>query len=198
MPITSAKEFIDPPGLGEGQGPVWSCLTAQPKREHLAASGLRARLPGGEVFCPRISFVKKTARGKVRFLEALFPGYLFVFSPIEDTRRLMDSVPGVRRVVRVGDRYATVPGSVIAGLKDRFPDGIFREPDPDFQNGAMVSILCGPFANLQAVVSSRIPGTKRVAVLLEMLGRDISVNLPEEELLPCDYRPRRAMEAGVS
>ena len=198
MPITSVQEFSDPSGFEEGQAPVWICLTTQPKREHIAAAGIRARLPEGEVFCPRLSFIKKTVRGKVRFLEALFPGYLFVFSPLNTTRRLMESVPGVRGVVRVGGQYATVPAEVIDALKARFPDGILYEPDPDFASGATVSILSGPFANLQAVVSSRIPGTKRVAVLFEILGREVRLNLSEEELLPSDYRPRRCMEAERS
>ena len=53
----------------------WRCLRGKPKREHLAAQHLR--LAGFEAFCPRIRHQRRTVRGKVWFVEALFPGYLF-------------------------------------------------------------------------------------------------------------------------
>lgn len=139
-----------------------------------------------------------TARGKVRFLEALFPGYLFVLSPLVSTRRLMDSVPGVRGVVKIGGKYATVPTCIIKELKNRFPQEIFYEPDPELMEGVEVSILQGPFSNLNAVISSRIPGSKRVAVLLEILGREVNVSMSEDDILPSGYQPRQNVEKESS
>ncbi len=193
--------FPEPPGptsepsfaTGMAEGSVWSCLTTQPRREHIAAAGLRKRMKEAEVFCPRLSFVKKTRRGKVRFVEALFPGYLFVSSPLENTRRLMESVPGVRGVVRLGGSCVTVPPKVIEELQARFPEGLLYEPDPELCPGTEVAILEGPFSSLHGVVSSRIPGTRRIAVLLDMLGRELSIQLPEEALLPASYKPRGAI-----
>src|SRR6266566_5595998 len=56
--------------------PIWFCLKAQPKREHLAAIALRRQF-GIECFSPRLRFRKMTNRGPVWFVEAMFPGYLF-------------------------------------------------------------------------------------------------------------------------
>ena len=54
----------------------WFCLRTQTKREHIAAAIL-SRMSALEVFCPRISQVKRTRTGKKRFVEAMFPGYIF-------------------------------------------------------------------------------------------------------------------------
>ena len=56
--------------------PVWFCLKAQPKREHMAAIALRHQFRI-ECFSPRLRFRKMTHRGPVWFVEAMFPGYLF-------------------------------------------------------------------------------------------------------------------------
>ena len=53
---------------------AWFCLRAQPKHEHIAAQHLK-KLPGVEVFCPRVRFQRATRRGKVWFTEAMFPNY---------------------------------------------------------------------------------------------------------------------------
>ena len=56
--------------------PLWFCLRAQPKREHLAALGLRRQL-NVPCYAPRLRFRKMTRRGAVWFVEAMFPAYSF-------------------------------------------------------------------------------------------------------------------------
>ena len=79
--------------------PGWYCVQAQPKREHVAARLLRLQA-GLQTFCPRLAFHKHTARGKVRFVEALFPGYLFVYSDdLAEVYRQLKATKGVRDLV---------------------------------------------------------------------------------------------------
>jgi transcription antitermination factor NusG len=47
-----------------------------------------------------------------------------------------------------------------------------------FVPGDAVQIQSGPFEGLGAVVTRVIPGSERVRVLLELLGRQTSVELP--------------------
>src|SRR5258708_9094266 len=62
--------------LASSNMPIWFCLRTQPKHEHIAAAALRHRLEI-RCFAPRVRFPKATRRGKVWFVEAMFPGYLF-------------------------------------------------------------------------------------------------------------------------
>src|SRR3984893_13287014 len=62
--------------LASSNMPIWFCLRTQPKHEHIAAAALRHRLEI-RCFAPRVRFPKATRRGRVWFVEAMFPGYLF-------------------------------------------------------------------------------------------------------------------------
>src|SRR4029077_15110962 len=62
--------------LALSQHSMWFCLRAHPKREHIAAVGLRRQFGIG-CFSPRVRFRKATRRGAVWFVEPMFPGYLF-------------------------------------------------------------------------------------------------------------------------
>ena len=54
---------------------AWYCLRTQTKREHLAAASLW-EIGGIEVLSPRLRYKKVTRRGKVWWVEPLFPGQL--------------------------------------------------------------------------------------------------------------------------
>jgi transcriptional antiterminator RfaH len=96
--------------------PVWFCLRAEPKREHLAGIALR-RLFGIECVSPRLRFRKLTQRGPVWFVEAMFPGYLFARFSYPTQRRAVESSHGIRGIVRFGDRLATLPDDTVIALQ---------------------------------------------------------------------------------
>jgi len=77
--------------------PVWFCLKAQPKREHLAAIALRRQF-GIECFSPRLRFRKMTNRGPVWFVEAMFPGYLFTKFVYSKQHRAVEASHGIRGI----------------------------------------------------------------------------------------------------
>ena len=72
----------------ELSGAFWYCARTQPKHEHIAAAGVARKLDL-EVFHPRLRIEKATRRGVVRFVEPLFPCYIFVRC---ETRHLKPSV----------------------------------------------------------------------------------------------------------
>jgi len=77
--------------------PVWFCLKAQPKREHLAAIALRRQF-GIECFSPRLRFRKMTNRGPVWFVEAMFPGYVFTKFVYSKQHRAVEASHGIRGI----------------------------------------------------------------------------------------------------
>jgi len=127
-----------------------------------------------EVFCPRVSLVRKTRTGKKRFVEAMFPSYIFAkFCYAEQCRQVMHS-QGVIRIVQNGDRRV-VPEAVIAELKSSLPDDVIEVPDPSIEPGAEVEVLTGSLKGLNGRVVAQLPAKNRVELLLDFLGREITV-----------------------
>ncbi len=177
----------------EGEGPLWYCLRSRTKQEHIAAMHIRARV-GVEVFAPRITFSKKTRRGKVRFTEALFPGYLFCQCKIDEHLRHLLSIQGIIGVVRYGQRFPPVPSGFIEDLRSRVPDdGNLQKPDPVIEAGKEVTLVEGPFKDLQAVVTKVLGARERVRILLEFLGRQAEIEVPISSVFREDVAPDKQL-----
>ena len=152
----------------------WYCLRTQTKREHIAAKIL-SKIDSVVSFCPRISQVRKTTNGKKRFTEAMFPGYIFAkFSMLENYRRVIHS-QGVSKLVELGQRKV-VPACIIEDLIASIPDaGIIEAPDLSIEPGAKVEFVSGTLRGLKGEVIAQLPSTERIQILLEFLGREITV-----------------------
>ena len=151
------------------------------KREHIAATVL-SKIDNVEVYCPRISQIKKTRAGKKRFVEALFPGYIFArFSLREQYRQVIHS-QGVTRLVKQGERVA-VPEHVVLDLKASLPDDIIEVPDPSLEPGARVQFVAGSLQGINGKVLAHLPAQNRVQILLELLGREITVAVSGDDIL---------------
>ncbi|MDP0499565.1 MAG: transcription termination/antitermination NusG family protein [Verrucomicrobiota bacterium JB022] len=163
--------------------PGWYVVQAQPKREHLAAQLLRLQA-GVPTFCPRLAYLKHTARGKVRFVEALFPGYLFVWiERMPEVYRQLKAIKGVRDLVAYGDAVPRMPEHVIKQLQAQIQGDQPAEMDePVLVAGERVIVLDGPFKGFEAVVNSVLPAQERVAVLLDFLGQPQTIEFARDDL----------------
>jgi transcriptional antiterminator RfaH len=161
---------------------AWFCLKVQPKREHLAATGLRREL-GIACFSPRLRFRKMTRRGTVWFVEAMFPAYLFAhFVYAEHHRRILHS-PSIRGIVQFGEQVATVAAEAIASMQHYTGEEEIVTVDPEIEVGQTVQIAEGPFQGLHALVTRILPAKERIRVLLEFLGRSVETELPAPVVL---------------
>ena len=159
----------------------WFCLRTQTKREHIAAAIL-SKIDSVEVFCPRISQIKKTRTGKKRFVEAMFPGYIFAkFSLIDNYRRVIHT-QGVCGLVGQGNRRA-LPEHLINQLRASIPEGIIETPDPSIEPGAQVEFVSGSLIGLNGKVIAQLPASNRIQVLLEFLGNEITVAVNADDIL---------------
>jgi transcriptional antiterminator RfaH len=163
------------------QHPEWHCLRTQTKREHIAAAILD-RLESVEVFCPRISQVKKTRTGKKRFVEAMFPGYIFAkFDFHRDSRQVVHSL-GITKMVKLGDRRV-IADAIVENLKASLPDDIIEAPDLSLEPGAEIEVITGSLKGLNGKVLAQLPAQNRIQVLLEFLGREITVTVNPDDIL---------------
>ena len=168
--------------LALADDPVWFCMRAEPKREHLAATALRRRF-GIECLSPRLRFRKLTQRGPVWFVEAMFPGYLFAKFVYSTQHRAVESSHGIRGIVRFGDRLATLPEHTIMAIQSKAGAEEVVTVDSSVKVGQPVHIVDGPFQGLEVVVTQVLPAKERIRVLLEFLGRSLEMEVPAEKVL---------------
>ena len=161
---------------------AWFCLRTQLKHEHIAARHLR-QMEDVEVFLPRIRFRRKTRQGVVWVTEALFPNYLFAQFDWSTSLRRVHHAPGVSHVIHFGNRWPTIPDAVVEELQQTFGQEELHVLSGQPEIGEPVQIVGGAFHGLLAVVSQVMPARNRVAVLLEFLGRQTTVELPLDQVL---------------
>jgi transcriptional antiterminator RfaH len=158
----------------------WRCIRGKPKCEHLAANHLRAA--EFEAFCPRIRHQRQTKRGKVWFVEALFPGYLFAkFAPLN--LRQVAATPFVSQVMTFMEDYGAVPEHVIAELRTALDEQETVTVNVAIKPGDTVDIVEGPMRGQAVTVTRVLPGAERVRVLLEFLGSHQEVEVSILSLL---------------
>lgn len=167
--------------------PLWFCLRTQPKHEHIAAAGLRRQL-NITCFAPRVRFPKATRRGRVWFIEAMFPGYLFARFAYPLLHRRVEHSPGIRGIVHFGDYVATLDPQIIAALQERTGSEEIVTLDPEIKVGQSVRIAEGPFQGLEVVVTRLMPARERVKVLLDFLGRPVETEISTPKILPVSAR----------
>lgn len=149
----------------------WIVVQIAARREHHVRLWLmRARF---ETYYPLIRYRHRVT--------GLYPTYLFVrlvggqFYPIAKT-------PHVIRIIMSGDRPAPLPDSVVTDLKRRERDGYVRLPRaPRLRPGQEVRIVGGSFEGRLGLYQGQ-SGRDRERVLLEFLGRQVSVDLPARDL----------------
>lgn len=163
---------------------AWYCARTQTKREHIAAEHLR-ELEGVEVFCPRIRYRKATRRGKIWWMEPLFPGYLLVRFSLAEMERAVTYSQGIRGLVKFGNSSPPVPDSLVESLRDevrlRAAGASAVEEvltvSPVIEVGEEVEIAHGPFQGMRGAVVSVASATERVKILLEFLGQEQPVDV---------------------
>jgi transcriptional antiterminator RfaH len=179
LTVAENKNPAQPPDTAGDM--AWFCLRSQPKHEHIAAAHLRNT--GVETFLPRVRFKRATRQGIVWVTEALFPNYLFARFDWRASLREVQSVHGVCEVVHFGERWPTIPGPIIGQLREAIGADELRVIPARLKPGDEVLIVRGALHGLNAVVSRVIPARERVAVLLDFLGRQTTIELPEDSVI---------------
>jgi transcriptional antiterminator RfaH len=158
---------------------AWFVVHTQPMAERRAAANLLRQ--GFKTYLPLYRSRRSHAR-KVDFVERpLFPRYLFVaLDVMRDRWRPILSTFGVSNLVRVGDAPAPVPEGVVDALRAHDEARAFDQsldPARGLRVGAAVRVLAGPFTDLVGKFHA-LADAERVVVLLDLLGREVRVHVP--------------------
>ena len=177
---------MEPPAAAVSPSPgdslAWYCLRSQPKHEHIAAIHLR-KYSAVEVFSPRIRFQRPRLKGKAWMTEALFPGYLFARFDLAERWREIQYSHAVRGILRFGEKYAMVPAGMISQLRELMGPEELSVIEPALEEGHPVVVSEGAFLGLQTVITSYLPAKDRVKVLMNLMGREMEVELPVSSVI---------------
>lgn len=200
VPLTKLAPLARPP-VAEPRPPVlqplldacglgWFCLRAAGRREHLAALNLSSR-NAIEAFAPRIRVRREVRRGGVRTVtEALFPGYLFArFDYPAQVRRVMGTTD-VLGLVAFGGPPPRLDDTTIDQLRRHATPADTAPLSPVFEEGSWVRIAAGCLRGTEGRVQEPASGHGRVCVLLCLLGHDVEVSLPGDQLINRTGLPR--------
>lgn len=156
----------------------WYALRSKPRKEEVLWRQVLAR--GFQVFFPRLRVFPVNPRAKK--VKPYFPGYMFVHVDLEDVGlSTFQWMPYAVGLVSFDGEPAIVPENLIHALRKRLEEiaAAGGELFDGLRPGDPVMIRNGPFAGYEAIFDSRIPGSERVRVLIQMLSdqRRIPVEL---------------------
>ena len=107
----------------------------------------------------------------------LFPNYLFVSLDMSrDPWRSVNGTCGVIRLIMQGETPESVPHGVVEALQARMGESGAIDWTPSFKIGQSVRITDGPYADFIGTLE-HLDSAGRVRVLLDLLGRSVSVAL---------------------
>lgn len=166
---TFSTGCVAPPGA------KWVLVKTKPRQERVVVHNLIGR--DVEPYCPlyqQPAWHLRAPRGPV----PLFPGYVFARWQGEAVPSAVRFCPGVRYAVRFGGFLARVDTQLIEGLRIREGERGFVLPDSDFDKGSAVRIMTGPLKGIEGVFEGYVNGWERARVLVEILRRRSSVEIP--------------------
>ena len=114
--------------------------------------------------------------------EPFFPRYLFIrLNQETDNWRPISSTIGVSHIVRFGGVPAAVPKDLIECLQSHEDSEGVQPATQKLNQGDKVTIIDGPFAGMEGVYQ-QLKGSERVAVLLDIVGKNTQVTLSMHDL----------------
>ncbi len=133
-----------------------------------------------EIFLPWLRDRRRIGSKYQWVLVPLFPGYLFCRLDIVVSGKAARYSPGVKDFLKFGNEITEISNDIIVALQERCPRGVAAIDPVSLTAGDCIRINEGPFAGLEAIFEKKMKGSERVAVLLEILGRQTRLVLPSE------------------
>jgi transcriptional antiterminator RfaH len=156
----------------------WYVLQSKPQKEKMLFEQLRLR----EIEAYYPSLRVKPVNPRSRKYVSYFPGYLFVRVDLDHVGiSSLQWVPGAIGLVNFGGEPAPIAEHILQAIRLKIEKNIADEFYffKGLKQGDPVSISEGPFAGYKAIFDTRLSGSQRVQVLLEVLrDQQLRVELP--------------------
>lgn len=174
-------ECRNPPVLESTKAPQpWYVVHCKPKFEQIALANLARQ--GFVCYLPMLKVYSPRKASQVRH-EVMFPRYLFCQpSTPELSIAPIRSTLGVLTLVRFGSQPAVLDADIIAQIRQLEQHEQTRDAGDlsGLQRGDAIRVVSGPLASLEGLIHQ--VSDQRIAVLLELLGKPIKINLKLSEI----------------
>ncbi len=175
--VVEARDGID------ASDAKWFAVQTKPRAEQKAISFLS--LKAIPTFLPRLLVHRRHGSRRWQVLEPLFPSYVFAqFAPDPPLIDKVRWTPGVKKVLGDEEAPIPVPEEAILLLQERVGERGFIVPGLTVYPGIRVRFKNGPLAHLEGIVERSLSRADRVRVLLDLLGRQVPVEVDESGLEP--------------
>jgi len=154
----------------------WYALRCKPRKEDVVWRQVQNQ--GIVSYYPRLKVIPVNPRSRKQ--KPYFPGYLFVQVDLDQIgNSTFQWMPHTLGLVSFGGEPAVVPENLLHEIRIRVDqiNAAGGEIFEDLRTGDTVKISEGPFSGYQAIFDTRLPGSVRVRVLLELLGSHRQVPL---------------------
>ena len=159
----------------------WYLAYTKPRQEQVAS--LNLEFQKFEVYLPLYKKFKKTEQGPVAMFEPMFPRYIF-FRPGQPGQSIsvVRSTKGIHNLVRFGFEPATLQDELLQRIREleqlRNQAGLLEISR--LKAGQTVLFKHSALSGLEGIVQN--VSSKRVAVLLEILGRPTLVKVEHHQV----------------
>lgn len=164
---------------GESGRNRWYVVRTHPRAERTALQNLMRQ--GYRAYLPVYGKRRRHARREEIVRAPLFPRYLFVaFDAAHARWRAILSTIGICQLIACGDRPLPVPEGIVEEIRAREDEHgmVALEPESPFTPGDVVQITRGPMSD-QVGLFDGLTDDQRVCVLLDILGRQVRIALPD-------------------
>lgn len=162
-------------------GSSWFLAYTRPKLEAVAAQNLQRQ--GFEAYLPLFKRLKKTDTEPLVIFEPMFPRYVF-FRPVRLDQSIapVRSTRGVANVVSFGHEIASVKPDILCAIRQLEEDRSALDVADlsSLRPGHLVRFRNPAFKGLEGLVKT--VSSRRVAVLLELMGRQQLVSVEHHQL----------------
>jgi transcriptional antiterminator RfaH len=159
---------------------AWYVIQTKPKKE--AEASRRLGDLGLDCLLPKVLDYRPANGRAVTIEKPLFPNYLFVKLIPAQHYYKAKWTKGLVRFVGWGNRPAPIPDEAVAVIRSRMDEGGRVRRVRNLRPGDEVRIRSGPFKDLFGIFDGTISPRGRVRILLQLVGSQVSVNLPESLL----------------
>lgn len=155
----------------------WYVLRSKPNKEDALYKQVMLREFG--VFYPRQAYMPVNPRA--RKTRPYFTGYIFVHIDLQETgHSLFQWMPYSSGLVSFDGEPAAIPSNIMQNLIREIESITQNTADPrnGFMPGNLLQVIKGPFAGYEAVFDTRLSGSDRIRILLNLAkGNQMSVEL---------------------
>ncbi len=160
----------------------WYAAHVRVNQEKRVATHLEGR--GIAHFLPSCESLRQWKDRRKLLDVPLFPGYLFVHIPLQQSLKVL-TVPNV--VSLVGNRVSPVP--ISSHEIEALREGLLLKrvtPAIELHVGQRVRIVSGPFQGMEGILASK--KNKRVALSIDVIQRCFLVDVTTDEIEPLEPR----------